>query len=93
MKIKCRPNPKAIRRFKKKWTEYYGYHCAYCTKDCEELSTIDHIVPLSKGGGNTLDNLVMACYRCNQQKGNLSLSEFKPLMLQPIKQEILHVKQ
>lgn len=31
-------------------------------------ATIDHIVPVCKGGANTIDNLVMACDLCNKWK-------------------------
>ena len=85
MKKICRPNKKAVERFRKKWTDFYGNHCAYCTIDCKEESTIDHLTPLSKGGGNTLDNLVIACKTCNHEKGNLNVCEFKPLILQPLR--------
>ena len=37
----------------------------------EVLMTMDHIVPLSKGGGNTLENEAPCCYECNQLKGAL----------------------
>ena len=30
--------------------------------------TIDHLIPKVIGGGNNIDNLVVACFRCNQQK-------------------------
>jgi len=30
---------------------------------------VDHIVPLVAGGNSTLDNLCLACYRCNEFKG------------------------
>jgi len=30
--------------------------------------TIDHVVPLSKGGTHTLDNVRCACFRCNSRK-------------------------
>lgn len=38
--------------------------------------TIDHIVPLALGGENSLDNLVLACYACNQHKGEMSYTEY-----------------
>lgn len=84
MKIICRPNAKATRAFKKRWLDFYGFHCAYCTVDCSENPTIDHLKPLSRGGGNTIDNLVISCYNCNQKKGNKLVEEFKPLILKPI---------
>lgn len=44
--------------------------CQYCGKKfpTPELS-IDHVVPRSQGGGNTWDNIVCACVRCNTRKG------------------------
>ena len=33
-------------------------------------ATVDHFVPISKGGTNDEDNLIMLCYDCNQEKGN-----------------------
>lgn len=85
MKIKCRPNGKAVKKFKKKWENYYGFHCAYCTVDCSDFPTIDHLIPLSKGGGNTINNLVVCCLNCNKKKGDKHLKEFKPLILSPIR--------
>lgn len=92
MKIKCRPNAKAVRKFKAIWLNYYGYHCAYCTSDCSDHPTIDHVVPLSKGGGNTLDNLVIACFECNKKKGDRLPKDFKNLILKPIKYEDVYVR-
>jgi 5-methylcytosine-specific restriction endonuclease McrA len=88
MKKICRPNKKHAERFRRKWYDFYGYRCAYCTADCSENPTIDHLIPLSKGGGNTLDNLVIACYTCNFRKGNKLLKNFKPLLLKPLKQGV-----
>lgn len=53
----------------------YGGCCAYCEQPTKSL-TQDHIVPLSKGGTHTADNIVPACLSCNSSKGNRSLEEF-----------------
>ena len=47
-----------------------GYVCAY--PDCDEHLdlTIDHIVPLSKGGGDELENLRFLCRQHNSQKSD-----------------------
>jgi 5-methylcytosine-specific restriction endonuclease McrA len=49
----------------------YNHCCAYCYKPfpVEEL-TIDHMIPLSRGGTNTIDNIVPACKPCNSRKKN-----------------------
>ena len=46
--------------------------CHYCGKDVppKEL-TLDHIVPLARGGRSTKGNCVPACKECNNQKKNL----------------------
>ena len=36
----------------------------------ETLMTVDHIIPKSKGGGNTLSNLQPMCFTCNMQKAD-----------------------
>lgn len=45
--------------------------CAYCSKRPEKAKNLhlDHLVPLSEGGRNTLANLIPACIRCNSSKG------------------------
>ncbi|TRZ84908.1 MAG: HNH endonuclease [Streptomycetaceae bacterium] len=45
-----------------------GYCCQYCGS--EDATTVDHVVPISKGGTDDPDNLVAACTRCNYSKGN-----------------------
>jgi len=44
--------------------------CQYCGKhfSTKEL-TLDHVVPRVQGGGNTWENLVCACVKCNARKG------------------------
>lgn len=38
--------------------------------------TLDHVVPQSRGGSNQITNLVLACYRCNNDRGDEDLSEY-----------------
>ena len=50
--------------------------CKYCGVALQwESSTVDHVVPISKGGTNDLQNLVLACKPCNTRKGNKLLAE------------------
>lgn len=48
--------------------------CQYCGTKRGEM-TLDHVVPRSRGGGWTWENLVTACQKCNARKGDRSLSE------------------
>jgi 5-methylcytosine-specific restriction endonuclease McrA len=50
-----------------------NFRCAYCG-DSKNL-TIDHIIPRSKGGKTTWENLVTACNTCNNKKDNKLLYE------------------
>lgn len=51
--------------------------CAICGKPVELNNfTIDHIVPLSRGGSNEIKNLQIACHDCNELKSNRMDSEF-----------------
>lgn len=45
--------------------------CQYCNRRCSiaEL-TLDHVLPRSRGGASSWENLVAACRRCNNFKGN-----------------------
>lgn len=52
------------------------YSCQYCGVVMPPDLEVDHIVPRSRGGSNRPDNLVAACYGCNQRKGNLTAKEF-----------------
>ena len=47
------------------------YRCQYCGehKHAKDL-TLDHILPRAQGGESTPHNLVSACVKCNQRKGN-----------------------
>jgi 5-methylcytosine-specific restriction endonuclease McrA len=68
------------RRFRRQVTNTFlfardGYRCQYCGKHRMELRgrdylTRDHVVPISRGGENTWDNVVTACAVCNNRKAS-----------------------
>ncbi|ONK65067.1 uncharacterized protein A4U43_C07F33260 [Asparagus officinalis] len=50
-----------------------SYTCQYCSS--KESLTVDHVVPMCRGGEWTWENLVTACSRCNSRKGQKTLDE------------------
>jgi 5-methylcytosine-specific restriction endonuclease McrA len=50
-----------------------GHKCQYCGST--RRLTIDHVLARSRGGGNTWDNLVVACSSCNTKKGDKLLEQ------------------
>lgn len=58
-----------------------GENCHYCGApfggDPQRAKTRDHKQPLSRGGANSPDNIVAACYLCNHTKGNMTDLEFR----------------
>lgn len=62
-----------------------GYKCVYC--GTHKKLTIDHVIPKSRGGLNTWENMVTCCFDCNSKKGNktpqeanmkMSIKPYKP---------------
>lgn len=54
-----------------------GNICYYCGCKITGNKTIDHKMPIIKGGTNDNDNLVLACVRCNTQKGSKTEEEYR----------------
>lgn len=53
----------------------YAYRCGYCgvsEVDAGGDLTVDHYVPVARGGRDDDGNLVYACIRCNQYKGDFA---------------------
>lgn len=48
--------------------------CVYCGRVAD---TMDHVVPVSKGGTNDAENLVPACSSCNSSKGVKAVDEWR----------------
>jgi 5-methylcytosine-specific restriction endonuclease McrA len=51
----------------------WDYRCAYCNGPASHM---DHVQPLSKGGGDVEANVVPACVSCNLSKGAKTLAEW-----------------
>jgi len=49
-------------------------HCHYCGKEAK--LTLDHVIPLSKGGKHSKENVVPACGHCNFSKGTKTVEEW-----------------
>lgn len=57
----------------------YGESCLNPECDgSDPILTIDHVVPVSKGGTNTMDNTQLLCYTCNRRKGNRNNNDYRP---------------
>ncbi len=51
--------------------------CVYCECDItEENGTADHIIPISMGGNNTQVNLMICCFDCNNERGNMEFKKY-----------------
>ena len=53
--------------------------CFYCGSD--HKLTMDHIIPIVRGGRHSIGNLVVACKTCNSQKGSKTIQEWRKLQL------------
>jgi 5-methylcytosine-specific restriction endonuclease McrA len=50
--------------------------CPYCWEKIVK-GHMDHVVPVTKGGTNARENLAWVCSKCNQQKKDKNLAEFR----------------
>lgn len=54
-----------------------GLHCVFCDEDLTDKEIhLDHVIPESRGGLTTLNNLQVTCRKCNTSKGTLTEQEF-----------------
>ena len=65
-----------------------GDYCYYCKNKITGIKTIDHKIPVIKGGTNNKENLVLCCKHCNSQKNNKNEEEYREwLKSNALKQE------
>lgn len=67
----------------------YAMRCAFCTNTfrSEDL-TFEHVIPKSRGGNTSWENIVPACEPCNAKKGNRTPAEAKMPLRIPIRRPI-----
>ena len=65
-----------------------NYHCGYCNSQLDRRSTestIDHIIPKSRGGKSVWTNTVSCCKKCQRVKGDRLLQDTKlKLLVNPV---------
>lgn len=61
----------ALAAIRERFKDAFGAYCFYCRAHLPADNPIDHVLPWSLVGIDGLANLVLACSRCNGDKGNL----------------------
>jgi 5-methylcytosine-specific restriction endonuclease McrA len=57
---------------------YYDYHCLCCGKQEPQIVlTLDHVIPISQGGPNTIENSQPLCKSCNSRKKTKTI-DYRP---------------
>ncbi len=73
------------------------FTCIYCgSKPPSVVLEIDHLLPVSKGGTNSIDNLVCSCFNCNRGKSNKELTSVPASLVvdnEMIKEKVLQYKE
>jgi 5-methylcytosine-specific restriction endonuclease McrA len=78
LQIKASGNLKALRYFVKQVQSKAFAFCYYCqTKVRTTEIHFDHMIPLSKGGEHSVDNICVSCATCNLKKHSRSVSEWR----------------
>lgn len=56
-----------------------GNSCFWCLEEFSDRNpyTLDHLLPKVRGGNNSLDNLVLACFWCNGKRSDMPAEEFR----------------
>lgn len=75
------------RHTEKEWIllkEFFDNKCVICDGINQKWIEKDHIIPISKGGSDSIKNIQPLCQFCNQSKGNNSTEDFRILMAEAI---------
>lgn len=66
---------KLWRKLRKEVFARDNFTCKYCAK-IGGILEVDHVVPLSRGGTNDIENLATSCRNCNRRKRDMTAEEF-----------------
>ena len=70
-----------------------GYTCQYCGHKSQAGDlTLDHVMPKSRGGQSTWENLVTSCFPCNNRKSNQTPQEAGMPLARAPRQITIHAK-
>jgi 5-methylcytosine-specific restriction endonuclease McrA len=61
-----------------------GQRCFYCRTPLTFTSgkaTLDHMTPLAQGGTNQISNFALACFKCNAEKHNKTVDEYRQWLI------------
>jgi len=64
--------------------ELFDNSCAYCGAEKVALQQ-EHVIPISRGGNHTVENVVPACVSCNLSKASKLVEEWRPGLATPVK--------
>jgi len=74
-----------------------SFACQYCGKTPPDITLeVDHITPVSRGGGDNIDNLIAACFDCNRGKRNIPIDKIPNVLkvnLENLKEKEMQLKE
>jgi 5-methylcytosine-specific restriction endonuclease McrA len=65
----------------KRLVNRFGGCCAYCGE--KKILTLEHVVPISRGGRHSAGNIIPACFTCNSSKRDRFITEWRNFIPSP----------
>ena len=62
-----------------KMKEFFNNTCCSCFSDYNGIEK-DHIIPISRGGSNNIENIQPMCSKCNIEKGSNNCDDLRPIL-------------
>ena len=75
----------SVEALKQLWIE--ATHCLYCGRELDRYNkSVEHMIPLSKGGQHTLSNVLLICRACNEAKRAMHFDEWLVRLIDPFRE-------